>query len=674
MAFKFFFTSIFFLFILNNLYSQINASKELNESNLTEWQEYIFSEQPANKRLKLAVDLLRKYAEINEYPKAVKLGLNLLEAFKDDKDKYEYLLNNIRNYSAFMLTIIPNPDDFDIYDKFILDNKQNYQSITAIKKIASYYANKQKWDSAIFVWKSYIKILPKYEYEINKTIALLKQESQGLKINPIGLNINTSGDEWDPNPSSDGKYLYYSASHRIGGKGSTDIWVAEFEAGNWSNPKNLNANINSPNNETIDNISLDGNKLLLSGNFAGTYGNFDIYMLEKDESGWGQLRHLPRPINSKYTDEAANLSADQQTLIFTSDRPNGVGDFREFNSQIFNGSLMGNIDIYVSEKVNGEWSDPINLGEVINTPFAERSAYLHPDGKTLYFSSDGHYGLGGLDVYKTTRLSDTSWTQWSEPVNLGKDINSVLDDWGYKISLGGDSAFFAAYNRTIGKGGWDLYSISLPDNAKPNKIVTIKGRLIDSEGNPLFAKIIWEDIREKKLIGELNSNPKTGEFLIALPKGKFYGYYAEKETYYPSSAFLDLTNQINDSIINITITLLNNNDLQNGNKLIINNLFFEYDSYNIEKESYPELERLVKYLNNNDINIQVIGHTDSIGSKEYNIKLSENRAKSIVNYLIKNGIEKSRLNPIGKGYTEPVNDNSTPENRSLNRRVEIKAK
>lgn len=672
MLFKFLIL-VLFTFTLS-LYSKVNTNKELNEKNLSEWQDYIFSDDNSSDRLKVAIEVIEKYAGKNEYPKAVKLGLIYLEAFKDDKKDYEYLLSVIRTYSAFMLTVGPSPDDFDIFDKFIQDNKQNYQAITAIKKMAGYYANQRKWDSAIYVWETYLKILPKFEKEINKTIALLSEKNYGLVINPIGIDINTAGDEWDPNPSADGKYLYYSASHRKGGKGNSDIWVAEFDEKKWVNPKNLDANVNSPNDETIDNISLDGNKMLLSGNFAGTYGKFDIYMLEKDDNGWGQLRHLPRPINSEYTDEAANLSADGQVLIFTSDRPGGVGDFREFNTQIFNGSLMGNMDIYVSQKVGGQWGEPINLGEKINTPFAERSAYLHPDGKTLYFSSDGHYGLGGLDVYKSSRLSDTSWTEWSEPINLGKEINSILDDWGYKISLGGDSAFFAAYNRTIGKGGWDLYSISLPESVKPEKIVSVKGKVVDSKGNPLFARIVWEDVKEKKLIGELNSNPTTGEFIIALTKGKFYGYYADKESYYPSSAFLDLIEEIEDKTIYVTITLLNSDDLNKGSKLRINNLFFDYDSFVIKKESYSELDRLVEYLKKYDIKVQIIGHTDSIGSKDYNLQLSENRAKAVVSYLIKKGIDPSRLQAIGKGDSEPIMDNSLKHNRSLNRRVEIMLK
>ena len=649
-----------------------NLNSEINDANLTIWYDYVYSDAVSNVRMRFALDVLGKYANKSEYPKSVKVGLSYLDAFKDNKDQYDLLLNVIRDYSKLMLTVNPLPEDFDIYKKFIEDNVSNYQSKTAIKKIASYYVNQRKWDSAIAIWKEYDDLVPKYKDDIKKTIRLLSKAENRISINPLGININTATDEWDPNVSTDGKYLYYSASHRAGGKGNSDIWIAEFDGKNWVNPKNFESNINTEKSETIDNISLDGNKLLLSGDFMGTYGKFDIYMLEQDENGWGQLRHIPRPINSQYTDEAANLSADGQVMLFTSDRPGAIGDFREFNTQIFNGSIMGNMDIYVSQKKDGVWQEPINLGDVINTPFAERSPYLHPDGKTLYFSSDGHYGLGGLDVYKTVRLNDSTWTDWSEPINLGKEINSILDDWGYKISLNGDSAYFAAYNRTIGQGGWDLYSISLPTDVQPEELITIRGKVIDNNGKALFAKVIWEDVKDKKYLGEITTNPKTGEFIIALPKGKFYGYFANKDSYYPSSAFLDLTKDIKKKEIDITITLFDSTALVSGKNIRINNLFFDHDSYTLKEESFSELDRLVKYLQSNKYKIQIVGHTDSIGAKDYNQKLSENRAKSVVDYLVNKGIKKARLMAIGKGDSEPLEINNNAESRAVNRRVEIK--
>ena len=671
------FLIIFLLFIpYLFLYSQKEPplNYPLTKENLAECKEYIYSKAPANKRLKFAINLVSVYNFTREYQKSVKLGLELIDAFNNDKDQHDYFLNIIRQYSQMMLTINPQPEDFDIFHKFILDNKDSYQAITAIKRLAANYTNAQKWDSAAGIWQQYIGILPEYKDEIEKTINILKSPIRGLSVNLLGEGINTSGDEWDPNPSFDGKYLYYSASHRSGGKGNSDIWMAEFIDGVWKNPKNFDAGVNSPKNETIDNVSLDGNTLLLSGNFEGTYGNFDIYFLERNASGWGALRHLPRPINSEYTDEAANLSADGQVLLFSSDRPGGIGEFRAYNSSFYNGNNMGNMDIYVSLKKDGKWTEPINLGSKINTPFAERSPYLHPDGKTLYFSSDGHYGLGGLDVFVTKRLSDTSWTEWSEPVNLGKEINSILDDWGYKISIGGDSAFFSAYNRTIGKGGWDLFSITLPEEIKPDKVLTIKGKIIDEAGKAVFAKVVWEDLELNKTLGELSSNPETGEFLVVASQNKLFGYYVEKEGYYPNSAFLDLRNKIKDNEINIEIKLIKESDFNKGESIIINNLFFDFNSSIIKKESYPELNRLVNFLKKNETSIEVIGHTDSDGDNNYNLDLSFKRANAVKEYLIRNGILSKRIIAKGMGETQPLKPNDSDINKSINRRVEIKKK
>lgn len=673
--FNFIFFFITCLFSLNLLSQSVpKVSYPLTPENYKTYKDYIFSDAPANMRVILAVDVIGLFNLSREYHKSVKIGLELLEAFNEDKVQYDYYLNLIRNYSQFMLTVVPAPEDFDIFDKFIKDNVNNYLAITAIKKMAGYYTNKNKWDSAVYIWEKYIEILPKYETEIDKTITLLKQNPRGLIVKQLGTMINTKGDEWDPNPSIDGKYLYFSASNRNGGKGGSDIWVAENINGVWQSPKNLNANVNSERDETIDNISLDGNTLLLSGNFAGTFGNFDIYFLEKDSNSWGALRHLPSPINSEYTDEAANLSADGQVLLFTSDRPGGVGEFRAYNSGVYNGGNMGNLDIYVSKKVNGRWTEPINLGETINTPFAERSAYLHPDGKTLYFSSDGHYGLGNLDVYMSKRLNDTSWTEWSEPVNLGKEINSILDDWGYKISLNGDSAVFSAYNRLIGSGGWDLFSINLPPELKPEEIISIKGKIIDEDGNPVFANVIWEDLELNTYLGELNSNPENGEFLVALTKGKFYGYFVKKDGYYPSSAFLDLRNKINKNEIEITIKLIKIDNFKKGKSIIVNNLFFDFDSYELKKESIPELNRLAEFLKSNKNKIEIIGHTDSEGNEKYNKDLSLKRANSVKEFLVKKGINKNLLDTKGMGESAPLKQNTSDENKSLNRRVEIKIK
>jgi len=381
------------------------------------------------------------------------------------------------------------------------------------------------------------------------------------------------------------------------------------------------------------------------------------------------------PINSVNHDEAAFLTSDGKALIFTSDRPGGIGNFVE-NGRGFHGGFNGNMDIYVCTKTDSGWSDPINIGSTINTPFAERSPFLSADGKTLYFSSDGHHGLGRLDVFKSIRLSDTSWTEWSEPENLGRYINSVDDDWGYKFGVTGDSAFFASKNRDDSFGGWDLYSVSIPKAYKPQRVVIIKGKIQDQNGNPLSASIKWEDLSSGKSLGELHSNPQTGEYIIALPLGHNYGYYVQKENYYPTSGNIDLKKNTEDSVIYRNIKLISSQAiLKEQQKITINNIFFDFDDYTLRKESYPELNRLLDYLKTIQFNKIIIeGHTDDIGDETYNMNLSQKRSQSVANYLISKGINKSKIQTVGYGAKKPLAPNTTEENRQQNRRVEISIK
>ena len=512
-----------------------------------------------------------------------------------------------------------------------------------------------------------------YKENLNEVLRLLNTQSQPVTIRSISNFINTNLEEWDANPTNDGQYLYFSATNRQNGYGGTDVWRSELINGTWQKPINLGPRINNKFEETIDNITADGNGILLSGNFANTYGKFDIYYIEQENGEWGSLRHFPMPINSIYTDEGACISSDGQTMIFTSDRPGGVGEFIQYGTRK-NGSEMGNLDFYVCHKTSDGWSAPINIGKSINTPFAERSPYLHSDGKTLYFSSEGHPGFGSLDVFKSTRLSDTSWTEWSKPINLGKDINTISDDWGYKVSVSGDSAVFSALHRTIGAGGWDIFSVSLPPVVQPDKVVTIKGKVTDSKGKPLEVNLKWEDLSNGRFMGELKSNAKTGKYFIALPLGKNYGYFAEKNGYYPLSQNIDLTKAKSGKEYNIDIVMTSIEDIfEKGKEVTINNIFFNYKKSELKEESFSELNRLFEFIKNEKNSfVEIIGHTDNIGGRDYNSELSYKRAESVANYLINKGIDKSTLKIKGLGSEKPIAPNDTEENKAKNRRVEFK--
>jgi outer membrane protein OmpA-like peptidoglycan-associated protein len=362
------------------------------------------------------------------------------------------------------------------------------------------------------------------------------------------------------------------------------------------------------------------------------------------------------------------MTPDGKAIIFSSDRPGAIGSFVE-KSSLYHGDYWGNIDLYVCLKNDSGWSEPINLGPKINTPYAERTPFLHPDNKTLYFSSDGHYGLGRLDVFVTTRLKDDSWTEWSDPINLGKDINTPGQDYCFKISTSGETGYLAASNKKEGLGGSDIFTMSpLPAALRPKPVVTISGKVTDKNMHPLAADIKWESLTTGETVGQLRSDPKTGDYFIVLALGHNYGYYAEKKDYYPTSFNIDLQNETQSQHRIINIILYGMDTI-----LQISNVFFESGRAKLKQESFPELNRLAKIVKANpDKKLEIAGHTDSLGSFDMNMRLSKERAQAVVDYLILVGCPQDYFTAIAFGPTKPVTTNKTPEGRQRNRRVEFR--
>ncbi len=660
---------LLFLLVPSFLISQSIFRKPFNESTYNEWADYIKTYAPSDSAWRVLNYLLNSHMNLNNGLKAYKIWKDFANLFPNQKSSLGSYLKNIKE---FVIYPSPNEKDYPALEEFIKDFAPDEYAFVALKRRTENLTNYRKWDSAVSIFKNFQHLFPNKINHIDQIIKILQAPTEGLKIQNLGANINSSADEWDPCPTPDGKYIFFSTRGRPDSYGNSDVYFSKNENGVWQKAQNVGPRINAKRDETIDNIDPDGNGIWLSGTFEGTFGAFDIYYIRRDENGWGPLEHLPYPINTPYVDEGACLSSDGKVLIFTSDRPGGIGDFQPYGS-LFHGNNMGNMDLYVSFKTDTGWSNPVNLGPTINTPYAERSPYLHPDGKTLYFSSDGHPGLGRLDVFKTVRLKDDSWTEWSMPINLGKEINTILDDWGYKVSLRGDSAFFASHWRIDGFGGWDLYTVTLPKFAKPQKFATIRGKVIDPLGKPLSAKINIEDLQTLKNVGTLSSNPEDGSFLIVLPLGKNYGYFAEKNGYFPVSNNLDLINFQRDTNIYLDIVLYPVEFLvEKQKKVRLNNIFFDFDKYTLKAESFPELDRVVKLLKENqDFFIHIDGHTDSIGTDTYNLQLSQKRAEAVRNYLISKGIRAERISIFGYGASLPVASNATEEGRALNRRVEI---
>lgn len=379
------------------------------------------------------------------------------------------------------------------------------------------------------------------------------------------------------------------------------------------------------------------------------YLNCDIYLSENVGGEWSKIRSLSDKINLPGSWESQpSISADGHTLYFVSDRTGGFGGY----------------DIYRSIKNDaGEWGTPINLGPMINSKGNEKSPFIHPDGKTLYFSSDGLLGLGGYDIFYA-KLDETS--SWSKPKNIGYPINSPDDEVGFFVSTDGAQGFFAS-NKYNGKGGWDLYSFDLYDAARPERVLFIKGNVkSESSAEPLKARIELKNI-ETKRISQIPMDTLTGNYVAVAPFNSDYIMTVKRADHVYESKYISKV----DSIFKIPAKVdIEMKPIELNKSYRINDIYFPFNSFDLTLESKIVLDQLLDFLTENyTICIQVQGHTDNIGNDVGNLKLSENRAKSVYNYLIEQGISETRLTYKGFGKSMPVTGNETEEGRAKNRRT-----
>lgn len=587
----------------------------------------------------------------------------------------------------------PTDENIDDYIDLIYDYAPSREAYVALTRVIEKEINNGNYAKAIETIDSYIDFFDTRKNDLNQIKKILQDSTYGLYDLNIGDGINSPQQERTPIQTADEKTIYFIGLEREGFDNLTeDIFYSEFKGGSWAKAKKLEAPFNSIyTQEAPQGITTDGNTLIL---FRGDVGNGDLYYANKTSYGWSEAIPFPDPINHPdYVDIDAKITNDGKYIIWVSDRPGSIGEQRKFGS-LYAGSTYGNTDIYISERINDStWGEAINLGPKINTPYGERNPYLHPDGKTLYFSSEGHPGIGRLDLFMAKKENEYSdLTDWSTPKNLGKEINTTSNDRGAIVNTMGKMAFFASEERELSFGGSDIYSIGLPEHLRPDPITTISGKVTDTEGFPLEADIIWENLETGEQLGKIKTDPVNGEFFLVLPSGKKYGFFSEKEGYFPISKNIDLRRQIRsqkrtdniimnrlDDLLGDDLEMAGNSDLlydqfklKQKRKIKMNNLFFETNKSDLLPESFPELDRVVYLLNNYPVElVEVGGHTDSTGSEKYNLTLSERRAKSVRDYLIKKGVKKEILTSKGYGQSEPVETNETEEGRAMNRRVEL---
>lgn len=481
--------------------------------------------------------------------------------------------------------------------------------------------------------------------------ALISALEEGLlqnELHPVAFpdSINSPLKEYSPVMTADGNTIYFVRVVYDKAAGvSEDIYTSSLTAHGWETAYPV-AELSIPgSNEAMQSVSSDGTQLIF-------FRNGLLYSTVKTEDGWSRPKTLPNNINVANWQSDAMISADGRAMLFSAMKQveNEVGT---------------SVNIFVSLlDENGEWGEPIDLGPSINTPGLERKPFLHPDMHTLYFSSDGHGNLGDLDVFKTTRLDENSWTEWSEPVNLGARINSPRQEWGYKFSTDGSTTYYS--------NGEDLYSLELPLSMRPNAVAIVSGTVTDETGHTVGVTIRWEDLDSHEDIGQMQTDPANGSFYLVMPLGKNYGYYIDDERYFPLSNNIDLREQKKTITIEKNIQLTSYKQMiEQGMAVQVNNLFFPVNEYELLPQSENELVRVAAIIKRMNLKVEISGHTDSSGDPKKNITLSRQRAESVRSFLISQGCDASLLSAKGYAATRPIADNDTPEGKQLNRRVEL---
>jgi outer membrane protein OmpA-like peptidoglycan-associated protein len=465
----------------------------------------------------------------------------------------------------------------------------------------------------------------------------------------LGDSVNTAESEYFPSISIEGDKLIFT--RRLNGR-NEDFFGTIRDKNGWRKALPLKGGINTPMNEGAQNLSQDGNWLFFTGCYRPDgFGSCDIYMSYLTDNGWSEPFNLGGNINTDQWESEPSISPDKRDIYFASRRPGGYG-----------GS-----DIYVSHLLpNGTWSKAQNLGPDINTSGDESEPFIHADNQTLYFVSNGLPGYGDADIFLVRKDNNGKWGQ---PENLGYPINTINTDGTMIIASDGVTTYFSS-NRSDSRGANDIYTFQMRPGMRPYKTLWIKGKVFDKKTNaalPSTVELI--DLATKQTISKVQTD-ETGNYLITLPVGKDYAFNVNRRGYLFYSDNYSLKEKSPDSTYEKNIPL---QPIEVNASIVLKNIFFDFNKYDLKSESQVELDKLVQLMQDNPtVKIQIEGHTDNIGKAADNLKLSENRAKAVVIYLVSKNISITRLIAKGFGATKAIADNNTEEGRAHNRRTELK--
>ena len=495
-----------------------------------------------------------------------------------------------------------------------------------------------------------------YFLEMQKKIDFVKEllpQKKEIEKEILPSPLNGFALQYFPVLTADGKQLFFTRRGGTAAYDKEDIFISQAESAQiWTSPQSISSKINSSYNEGTCSVTADGNFLIYTSCDApDSQGSCDLYSVEKVGGEWQSPKNMGTKINSSFWDSQPSLSADGRLLFFSSNRRGGVG---------------GNDIWYAARNGDGSWSDAKNIGAPINTPKDEISPFLFFNNETLFFASDGHLGLGGMDIF----LSRVSAGLFQEPENLGLPINDQLDQVALFITAQEDYAYYSELSTNIGIGDRAyLYRFKFPKDIELGENLTVTGgQVVHSKtGEPISASLSLVSLANDSTRYQFQSNGQDGSFLMLYPEQEAAGLYVEKQGYLPKIYNVD-----RDSIKNVKDLKVELVPIASGEEFVFENVFFDFDSFALKQESLSSLRRLDRFLQANPkVSILITGHTDNLGSDEYNLKLSLQRAQSVRAYLLDVGTNPDRINVAGKGFREPMLPNSNASNQAKNRRITV---
>lgn len=580
---------------------------------------------------------------------------------------YAYLLIEKRNIKEgiahFQRAIDLNPKFFP----------RNYFDLGLAQLLSADY------DNAVKNLESFLKferINPNTKEQAEQYLKNARFGSNAMK-NPqpfkpvnVGPGINSADYEYFPALTADGNTFMFTrniAQSRNSSVGAQqeDFYISKKMNGAWQTANPI-PSVNTAGNEGAPTLSADGQFMFFascmeaSGNYGSDerkgYGSCDIFYSQKQNGKWSTPVNAGQQVNTRNWETQPSFSSDGKTLYFVRGSVTREG--------------IKNPDIYsATVGEDGKFGDAVRLSDVINTPFKEESVFIHPDNQTLYFSSEGHPGMGGLDIFMSKRQADGSW---GKPVNLGYPINTVTDENSLLVDANGKLAYFAS-EREGGYGGLDIYQFELPESIRPEKITYVKGLTYNAKTKvPTDAAFELIDLETQQSVTKAFSN-SAGEFLVTLTSNHNYLVNVSKPGFLFYSDNFSLKDKVADynKPYQLEIPL---QPIDTGYTIELKNVFFDVNKWDLKPESKAELEKVIQFLKTNpSLKVEFGGHTDNSGDKVFNKTLSANRAKAVYDYVIQNGgIVATRLSYKGYSDTKPKVPNDSPENKAKNRRTELK--